>query len=49
MQNTKNELLLILFDKICDYSTGTAAHKLFQGSNSESEKENCVRKVQDNR
>ena len=40
---------VILFGNICDYSIQTAAHKLFQGSNSESEKENCVRKVQDNR
>ena len=49
VQNSKNELFLILFGKICDYSIQTAPHKLFQGSNSESEKENCVRKVQDNR
>ena len=49
MQNSKKELFLILFGQICDYSIQTAAPKVFQGSNSESEKENCVRKVQDNR
>ena len=46
VQNSKNELFLILFGKICDYSIQTAAHKLFQGSNSKGENENCVRKVQ---
>ena len=49
VQNSKNELFLILFGKICDYSIWTAAHKLFQGSNSESEKEKCVQKVQNHR
>ena len=45
MQNLKNELFLILFGKICDYCIQTAASKVFQGSNSESEKEKDIQKV----
>ena len=49
VQNSKNELFLILFGKICDYRIWTAAPKVFQGSNSEIEKEKEIRKFQNPR
>ena len=44
MQNSKNELFLILLGNICNYSIQTAAPNVFQGSNSESEKEKDIQK-----
>ena len=49
VQNSKNELFLIVFGKNDDCSIRTAAYKVFQRSNSERKKEKYVQKVQKHR
>ena len=49
VQNSKNELFLIVFSKNYDCSIRTAAYKVFQRSNSERKKEKYVQKVQKHR
>ena len=44
VQNSENELFLILFGKICDHSIQTAPPNVSQGSNFESEKEKEIQK-----
>ena len=45
VQNSKNELFLIVFGKNYDCSIRTAAYKVFHRSNSEHKKEKYVQKV----
>ena len=49
VQNSKNELFLIVFGKNYDCSIRTAAYKVFQRSNSKPKKEKYVQKVQKHR